>query len=181
MQTFPEAVWVTRRSSHGLPAGAEAIEGGVASVALDGWLGDRGAGRDLLVELHQQVAGPLVGPLADPRALLDVVTRALGDGRLIAYRLKVKLSGGPVENAAELGPPSEPGPVEEKTWVGIELVDDQDPQKPVPYAKYRIELPDGSTREGILDDKGRATLRGIDPGECQVSFPELHAPDWKKI
>ena len=68
-----------------------------------------------------------------------------------------------------------PEPVEKKTWVAIELVDDDG--KPVPWAKYRIELPDYSVREGILDVGGKARLDGIVDGECKISFPSFHKDD----
>jgi len=43
----------------------------------------------------------------------------------------------------------------------------------------RGELPDGSTREGLLDMNGQAMIQDIDPGTCKVSFPQLHAEDWQ--
>ena len=65
-----------------------------------------------------------------------------------------------------------------KAWFGLELVD-QDGE-PIPNEKYKVELPDGSTREGTLDAKGKARIDGIDPaGSCKVSFPDLDAADWK--
>jgi hypothetical protein len=64
-----------------------------------------------------------------------------------------------------------------KTWIEIELVDEAG--DPVPNAPYRIELPDGRTVEGRLDDNGLARHSNIDPGNCQVSFPEIDASEWK--
>jgi type VI secretion system secreted protein VgrG len=57
-------------------------------------------------------------------------------------------------------------------WIEIKLLDED--QNPVPGEQYRITLPDGETvAEGTLDDKGSARVDGIDPGTCQVSFPNL--------
>jgi type VI secretion system secreted protein VgrG len=65
-----------------------------------------------------------------------------------------------------------------KSWIEIELVDDKG--KPVPGEKYRVTLPDGSTlAEGTLDEKGLARVDGIDPGNCQVTFPNLDKNTWK--
>lgn len=65
---------------------------------------------------------------------------------------------------------------EKKTWIEIELKDDDG--NPVPGERYRIKLPDGSTREGSLDANGRARADGINPGTAQVSFPDIDADDW---
>jgi len=64
------------------------------------------------------------------------------------------------------------------SWIEIELVDEEG--KPVPSEKYSIDLPDGRKKEGMLDSEGRARVDGIDPGTCNVSFPDRDAKDWKK-
>ncbi len=69
-------------------------------------------------------------------------------------------------------------PDERLTWIEIELYDTAD--RPVTGQRYRITLPDGSTREGRLDGRGFARIDGIDPGTCRVTFPDLHKGDWKK-
>jgi len=45
---------------------------------------------------------------------------------------------------------------EEKTWIEIELVDEED--NPVPGEKYKITLPDGKVAQGTLDGKGFARV-----------------------
>jgi uncharacterized Zn-binding protein involved in type VI secretion len=68
---------------------------------------------------------------------------------------------------------------DQKVWVEIELLDES--RKPVPNEPYRIELPDGSVTEGSTDDRGRARVDGIDPGNCKISFPSLDKRSWKRI
>jgi len=63
----------------------------------------------------------------------------------------------------------------EKTWIEIELVDDD---QPVAGALYRMKLTDGSIREGSFDSAGRARFTGIDPGTCEVCFPKIDAAEW---
>jgi len=67
---------------------------------------------------------------------------------------------------------------DEKSWIEIELVDEQG--KPVPGERYEIKTPDGHLTKGTLDGKGFARVAGIDPGNCEITFPELDKDAWKK-
>ncbi len=58
-----------------------------------------------------------------------------------------------------------------KTWIEIELTDMEG--NPRPGARYWIKLTDGSVREGALDRYGRAYFGDLDPGECEVRWPDL--------
>ncbi len=62
-------------------------------------------------------------------------------------------------------------PEEKKTWIEIELVDEQG--APLPEERYRIRLSDGSIREGTLDANGRARFDTIDAGTCDLAFLSL--------
>jgi hypothetical protein len=64
------------------------------------------------------------------------------------------------------------------SWVEIELIDDEG--LPLAFEPYVIELPDGSEIQGTLDGRGQARIEGIDPGTCQVTFPDRDAKDWKR-
>ncbi len=73
---------------------------------------------------------------------------------------------------------AEPSQQQEKTsWIEIYLRDDNG--EPVPGERYRIKLPDASVQEGNLDEFGHAEYYGINPGSCQVGFPELEDEDWE--
>jgi hypothetical protein len=78
---------------------------------------------------------------------------------------------------AETPRKSAKSPADEKTWIEVQLLDEKG--KPVPNAKYQLELSDGSTRTGNLDPQGGARIDDIDPGDCQVSFPEIDANEWQ--
>ena len=76
-------------------------------------------------------------------------------------------------------PPATEEEAEEKSWIEIEMVDEED--EPVPGEKYKITLPDDSVAEGTLDGKGFARIEGIDPGTGNISFPELDKDAGEKI
>jgi type VI secretion system secreted protein VgrG len=67
---------------------------------------------------------------------------------------------------------------EEKSRVEIELTDEEG--NPVAGEKYKITLPDGSVKTGTLDQNGYARVAGIDPGTCEVTFPNLDKDAWDK-
>jgi hypothetical protein len=91
------------------------------------------------------------------------------------------------EGVPELGPEAEAAPEKEAeskkavelTWIEIRLIGEDD--KPIPGERYRLELPDGSVREGTLDDRGLARVDGIDAGECEVTFPRLDEEAWARV
>jgi hypothetical protein len=63
-------------------------------------------------------------------------------------------------------------------WVEVVLVDQDD--HPLAGQAYQIELPDGTTATGTLDEKGKVRLDGITVGgSCKVCFPALDKDAWK--
>lgn len=81
---------------------------------------------------------------------------------------------------AEAGPGREFVQDDSKTgWVEIALVDDRG--LPVAGEHYRVKLPDGSVAEGVLGFDGVLRLKGLDPGDCEVSFPDLDASSWERL
>lgn len=74
--------------------------------------------------------------------------------------------------------PNSPDNQDKKHWIEIELLDADG--KPVAGEAYRVTLPDGTTvADGTLDDKGRARVDNVDPGNCRVSFPNLDEETWE--
>ncbi len=67
----------------------------------------------------------------------------------------------------------------EKTWIEIQLVDSND--DPVPGERYQLKITDGSMREGKLDEAGKVRVTNIDPGNCEVCFPDIDATEWQKV
>lgn len=64
---------------------------------------------------------------------------------------------------------------EKKDFIEIELLDEDG--QPVAGEPYEITLPDGRVDSGTLDANGYARIDGIDPGKCQVRFPNRDVKD----
>ncbi len=82
------------------------------------------------------------------------------------------------EQKTEKPPPPPPKRQPEKTWIEIQLVDQEG--NPVPNERYRLKITDGSVREGRLDAKGTVRVSGLEPGNCTVWFPNIDAKEWKR-
>lgn len=90
----------------------------------------------------------------------------------------------PVEEASEQ-PGVSPASVEvaekapeQATWVAFRMTDTAG--DPVKGMKYKLELPDGSTHEGMLDGNGMARVESSKAGTCKIAFPDLDAGDWEQ-
>ncbi len=72
-----------------------------------------------------------------------------------------------------------PDNVSKRHFIEIQLNDKDG--NPVPGEAYKITLPDGTTvADGTLDEKGHARVDNIDPGTCQVTFPNLDKDSWNE-
>ncbi|MEZ4301001.1 MAG: hypothetical protein R3B70_39060 [Polyangiaceae bacterium] len=132
-------------------------------------------------EMAEEVGDPRASGRRTHRAeLLGIAGAALADGRLKAFRRTTPLAL-PAKQQPAPGPSPGPGPAPgpEKTFVAIMLQTDEPTPKPVPFKRYKIELPDHTAREGMLDERGCARVDGIDPGTCKVSFPDFDGDDWQ--
>jgi hypothetical protein len=112
--------------------------------------------------------------------VLERICRMFSTGRLhvCGRRPQRVVVDSDVKRETEEKPPERmPSEKKEKTWVEIELVDEQG--EPIVGEKYRIVLPGGSVREGYLDARGRARFDDLDPGTCEVCFPDRDAREWR--
>jgi hypothetical protein len=112
---------------------------------------------------------------ASPAAIVEAILR--GDVVLLEGPPPLARSG------AVIVPEPEPEPVpaapaRPQSWIEIQLLDEDD--QPVPNEEYRIYLTDGSTRTGALDAQGLARVDDIDPGMCEVMFPNRHGREWSR-
>lgn len=147
--------------------------------ALDGWL-TTSAARTLYAMYEALGGGPALGLSGLERARHEQrLKRRLADafthGELVALEVERPVLTPPPWPELPVPKPDE-APVKEPTWLAVELRDEEG--KPVPYARYVVTLPDGSTREGTLNKNGHARVDGVNPGQCQVAFPDLDSHCW---
>ncbi len=89
--------------------------------------------------------------------------------------------GGANGGATQPGGGESPGdkpPEDRKDWVAIEVVDTDG--KPVAMLRFKVTGPDGVEHTGLTDSKGAARVDGLTPGECTITFPDLHAGEWER-
>ncbi|MFT3775052.1 MAG: hypothetical protein QM820_57625 [Minicystis sp.] len=184
MSSGGDRLWIVPRFG-AAPAGTEELSAADAAFQADGWFARGTMNRWALADLQAMASGPMMrAPGFDDWAARAWVREALERGDLIAYRALPDAHFAPQPGRVKEEGKQEsrqPETREEKTWLVIELVDDDEPSKPVPFRKYRVELPDATVREGMLDGNGRARIAGIDPGTCKVTFPGLHGDDWRQV
>lgn len=129
-----------------------------------------------------------IGPVAkmSDHEIIDQIARRVANGDIQflkrANGTSARRSRLPEQSEAAEGaiPPAQQAEEKKKTaWIEIKLVDMNG--DPVAGEKYKLELPDGSTKEGSLDDQGMARETGIDPGSAKVSFPDLDKDAWEGI
>ena len=87
-------------------------------------------------------------------------------------------AGSTQADAADAGGADGASSDEPVAWISFDLKDNHG--NPVPDEPYELTLPDGTIRTGTLDEKGKARVDGIPPGQCQINFPRLHKAEWRK-
>jgi hypothetical protein len=74
-------------------------------------------------------------------------------------------------DGVRIGEKQESGLLKFRDWVTIELKNQA--AQPIPKEDYILHLPDGSTRKGTLNEKGKAEEKDVPPGKVSVEFPNL--------
>ena|SRR5437867_65437 len=124
-------------------------------------------------------AGSAVSP-ADPKEAQEADKADPGEVEQVKAEQRQAQAGkyGTAKSKPHKPPESEDEKEKKKSWIEIELVDEDD--KPVPGEKYKITLPDETVAQGTLDEKGFARVDGIEPVTCKITFPDLDKDAWKR-
>jgi len=80
------------------------------------------------------------------------------------------------EEKEEAPPEKSSPPPEPKTWIEFQVLDEED--QPIGGVRYRVKLPNGSTREGTTRPSGLIRFDDLDDGECEITLPELDGKTW---
>jgi hypothetical protein len=164
-----------------LQADEKAAEFIPTPALISSWL-DNLSLQTFIREMYEAAYGKPVGKALDynrKRELVNQLESAFQRRLLICLRASRVVPGAKTVEGEKAPPPPKPAPpppTKTKTWIEIELVDDKG--KPVVGERYRIILPDGSQEEDRLDGHGRARINNLDPGECQISFPDIDGREW---
>jgi hypothetical protein len=142
-------------------------------------LGDDFAVRQLRAALSEQDFG---AQRLDDRGIIERVAMHVEFGRWQILRRpdpRPPLDAQAVTDLSDLiRPEIEDPPVVRTHYVEIELVGEDD--VPIPGARYRVELPNGTVRQGRTNDAGAARIEDIPrAGSCKISFPDLDADAWQ--
>ena len=88
------------------------------------------------------------------------------------YFFTVKITG------FESGLEQESGLLTFKDYVEIELVDEYGNKSA--NEKFKLILPDGSEKEGTLDENGYARVEDVPPGKFSIEFPDLDTAEFEE-
>jgi hypothetical protein len=145
--------------------------------------------RSAMVELAERAFGPRAdwSRMNDPD-LASTLERAFRDESMVVLddfpdnAPQVKADAQTTFSPSDtLRPPGEtfaeaPVVATKRAWIEIELVDQDG--LPVANERYRIGLPDGTSIEGHLNELGFAQIAGIEPGNCEITFPDVDGREW---
>jgi hypothetical protein len=139
----------------------------------------------VVFDLYDFIGGPArlglgrAASLEQRREITRRLDEAFRTGTLVAYRRNPpdiphikKDDPKPVDPI-----PEDPKEKDPESYVNIRLVGEDG--NPIPNERYKITLPDGTSREGRLDSGGSATVRGRFSGQCKVTFPDLDSSAWE--
>lgn len=144
-----------------------------------GWLRDPSLRGPLLAMLDELDPTRPLGRARglDIGMLSWLLTSAIEEARIAVLEdVWTPVAGIPAE-PTDLPPPKPQKPATVTAdWVAIRVTTDKG--RPLVGARYRITLPDGGIRQGILDADGRVDIRNITSGPCDIVLPDFDASEW---
>lgn len=171
-----ERLFVVRAGAT-IDADREVMPAGAALAWLDRWLLDERA-QEVLAGVHATLFGHLSLSAWAQRDLAAPLRAALGEAirfgdLLVLERRREGSASGPPDPGDP--PPSKPPskPPGNKTFLEVELLDPEGRRFP---ARLRVTTPAGAVLHPGFD--GFARIEGLDPGTCDVEFPDIDGREW---
>lgn len=156
----------------------ERVDRASAANMLRQVLADGGA-RRLRAILAEGLCGAAVDRM-DDQAVVDQLAARIEAGQVVLF-LRRSTGGAWVDRETPEPEPAQEAVLRapaETTWIEVSLVDME--CRPVPNERYRITTPEGTIREGKLNNRGIARVDDInEPGACKIEFPDLDADAWR--
>lgn len=169
--------WQTHGHRYRLCRGRMKVEGWQelppfqALWVLRAQLADSQARRVLLGALRGHSQWQLSANLADPGVLeWEVEQRRV---IVLDHPIAPLLLGRGPATAPLKTPPQRIEAHHERAWIDVMVVDDHLPARPLARTRFRLTLPDGSVREGALNDQAHLRLDDLEPGKCWLELSDI--------
>ncbi|MGI8468498.1 MAG: type VI secretion system Vgr family protein [Pyrinomonadaceae bacterium] len=150
------------------------IDVGPSGVTIQGTMVLINSGGSAGSAAMQSPVAPLEPKIADPADDAKPGSKASLEKRSAARKEKVHRAD---TNKKSTGADKKSTGADKKSWIKIKMVDEAG--NPAAGKRYRVTTPNGRVASGSLDKDGKAEVKGIDPGNCKVSFPDLDKDAWE--
>jgi len=178
---FGELMWVRPGSAREIHELVVTLEPSEATWILEAWMRDPTTA-DMLMKLDRELHGTSSSDGLDVSTRLASAARRLADDlrfeSIVLQRVRqVGFSG--TQGRPEAPSTSQPAPGVAKTWIEVVLVD-EDSRAPMPDELVRLVTPSGEVHERRTDARGSLRLEHLDPGSCDVCFPQFDGGEWRR-
>jgi hypothetical protein len=134
-----------------------------AHAALQSWVRESSIGHELRMFLIQADGHP--SPVSDD-ALVPLIITGLEQRRFAVDVLEARAMPAMIPRTREPVETQREEPAE-RDWIGVELADVDG--NLIRHAQLDVELPDGTVRTVVTDERGRFELHGIAPGSSSTA------------
>lgn len=151
-------------------AGWSRLEKSQASWVLRAALADSTARTTVFTALQQASAGRIHASM-NQRGLVE---RELAQGWLVVLEQPIApIALGRPSAVEPAAPVDDFKPTPARAWIDVIVVEDSVPMRALAGRKFRLRLPDGSTRDGTLDGQGRVHVDDIEPGRGSLEVTDF--------
>jgi hypothetical protein len=178
---FGELVWIRPGSAREIRELVVTLEPSEAMWILEDWMRDPSTA-EMLTKLDRELHGTSSRDgLRHAERLREVARRLADDLRfesIVLQRVRqVGFSG--TDGRPEAPSAPQPAPSVAKTWIEVVLLD-EDTRAPLSDELVRLVAPSGEVHERRTNAQGSLRLERLDPGSCDVCFPQFDGGEWRR-